>query len=191
MLDLLVSPPGFEPGLPRPQRGVLTTIRWRRYHVLANLHASYVGFDKVRQEYIRNTFSPKIVSTALSIFSPRVCMVSDIMKDAPRHASPVGASLDDMSFVDSLLKKLCETETSTFRKSKNLFCKVIRRLVLKVVRFSVFLFFWAIYPDSPRKWVNSVPELNLYYVTFHCVLCYWCESPDSQNERVIHCFYSL
>ena len=24
-----MSPPGFEPGLPRPQRGVLTTIRWR------------------------------------------------------------------------------------------------------------------------------------------------------------------
>jgi hypothetical protein len=42
---------------------------------------------------------------------------------------------------DALLKKLCEAETSTFRKSKNLFCKVIRRLVLKVVRFDVFLFF--------------------------------------------------
>ena len=30
-LSLLVSPPGFEPGLPRPQRGVLTTIRWRLF----------------------------------------------------------------------------------------------------------------------------------------------------------------
>ena len=30
-LGLLVSPPGFEPGLPRPQRGVLTTIRWRLF----------------------------------------------------------------------------------------------------------------------------------------------------------------
>ena len=78
---------------------------------------------------------------------------------------------------------MCEAETSTFRKSKNLFCKVIRRLVLKVVRFDVFLFFWAIYPDSPRKWVNAVPELSLYCVTFHCVLRYWCESPDSQNEK--------
>jgi hypothetical protein len=34
MLGLLVmSPPGFEPGLPRPQRGVLTTIRWRLHQV--------------------------------------------------------------------------------------------------------------------------------------------------------------
>ena len=40
---LFVSPPGFEPGLPRPQRGVLTTIRWRRYQVHAVLHESYVA----------------------------------------------------------------------------------------------------------------------------------------------------
>ena len=85
---------------------------------------------------------------------------------------------------DALLKKLCEAETSTFRKSKNLFCIVIRRLVLKVVRFAVFLFFWAIYPDFPRKWVNAVPELSLYCVTFHCVLCYWCQSPDAQEQKI-------
>ncbi len=68
---------------------------------------------------------------------------------------------------DALLKKLCESETSTFRKSKNLFCRVIWNLVHKVVRFAVFLFFLAIYPDLRRKWVNVVPELSLYCVTFH------------------------
>ena len=26
--------------------------------------------------------------------------------------------------------------------------------------------------------VNVVPDLRLYCVTFHCVLCYWCKSSD-------------
>ena len=42
---------------------------------------------------------------------------------------------------DTIFEEIVRAETSTFRKSKNLFCKVIRRLVLKVVRFAVFLFF--------------------------------------------------
>ncbi len=87
-------------------------------------------------------------------------------------------------YADAFLKKWREAENSTFEKYWNLFCRVIRRLVHNVVRFAVFLFFWAIYPDLPRKWVNVVTELSLYCVTFHCVLCYWCESPDAQEQKI-------
>jgi hypothetical protein len=87
-------------------------------------------------------------------------------------------------YADTFLKKWREAENSTFEKCWNLFSRVIRRLVHNVVRFAVFLFFWAIYPDLPRKWANVVPELSLYCVTFHCVLCYWCQSPDAQEQKI-------
>jgi hypothetical protein len=46
-LGLLVSPPGFEPGLPRPQRGVLTTIRWRLFE---DCDRGGVGEETTRNE---------------------------------------------------------------------------------------------------------------------------------------------
>jgi hypothetical protein len=64
----------------------------------------------------------------------------------------------------AFLKKWRETENSTFEKCWNLILQSN--------------------PELTRKWVNVVPELTLYCVTFHCVLCYWCQSPDAQEQKI-------
>jgi hypothetical protein len=109
--------------------------------------------------------------------SPQFCCTSWTPEAgwACKNNSPMNSlcNLSVTPHTDTLLKKLCETETSTFRKSKNLFCKVIRRLVHKVVRFPIFSFFWTIYPDFPVGKHCTRVKLLLCYFSLCTVLLLW------------------